>query len=404
MPKARISKEKSPDVDQVANAAAAEVRPRRRRVRSPDDEPRHPARDDGEGEASAPEAAAPLRPVLTAISRPIRDDDLHGPDADVPAALAALHPAAGGAQNGDAVPATVLGPDGTPMQVLRLNDLKRMKITDLAKMAHDAGIEGTQGLKKQELIFALLSGIADKKFEVHAEGVLELLSDGFGFLRSADSDYQPSPDDIYVSPSQVRRFALRPGDTITGSIRQPREGERFFALQKVDRVNFVDPASTEARERILFDNLTPLYPTRKLMLEHDGSEMTTRIIDLFAPIGLGQRCLIVAPPKAGKTVLLQNIAHAVAKNHPEIVLIVLLVDERPEEVTDMERNVRGEVVSSTFDEPSASCSTPSPGWRAPTTPSSHPRGKSSPAAWTPMPCTSRSASSGRRATSRRGAA
>jgi transcription termination factor Rho len=226
-----------------------------------------------------------------------------------------------------------------------------MKITELAKMAHDAGIESTQGLKKQELIFALLSGIADKKFEVHAEGVLELLSDGFGFLRSADSDYQPSPDDIYVSPSQVRRFTLRPGDTITGSIRQPREGERFFALQKVDRINFVDPASTEAKERILFDNLTPLYPTRKLMLEHDGSEMTTRIIDLFAPIGLGQRCLIVAPPKAGKTVLLQNIAHAVAKNHPEIVLIVLLVDERPEEVTDMERNVRGEVVSSTFDEP-----------------------------------------------------
>ncbi|HET9035820.1 MAG TPA: transcription termination factor Rho, partial [Myxococcaceae bacterium] len=237
------------------------------------------------------------------------------------------------------------------MQVLRLNDLKRMKITELSHMAQDFAVDGTQGLKKQDLIFALLSGIADKKFEVHAEGVMELQSDGFGFLRSSDSDYQPSPDDIYVSPSQVRRFNLRPGDTVYGPIRQPREGGRFFALQKVDKVNFVDPTSNEARERILFDNLTPLYPTRKLNLEFDGSEMTTRIIDLFTPIGLGQRCLIVAPPKAGKTVLLQNIAHAIAQNHPDIFLIVLLVDERPEEVTDMERNVRGEVVSSTFDEP-----------------------------------------------------
>ncbi|NMO15549.1 transcription termination factor Rho [Pyxidicoccus fallax] len=237
------------------------------------------------------------------------------------------------------------------MQVIKLNDLKRMKITDLARMAHDVGIEGYQGLKKQDLIFALLGGIADKRFEVHAEGVMELLSDGFGFLRSADSDYQPSPDDIYVSPSQVRRFNLRPGDTVTGPIRQPREGERFFALQKVDKVNFADPMSDAARERILFDNLTPLYPTRKLKLEHESSEMTTRIIDMFCPIGLGQRCLIVAPPKAGKTVLLQNIAHAISRNHPDVYLIVLLVDERPEEVTDMERNVRGEVVSSTFDEP-----------------------------------------------------
>ena len=186
------------------------------------------------------------------------------------------------------------------MQVLKLNDLKRMKITELSHMAQDFGVEGTQGLKKQDLIFALLSGIADKKFEVHAEGVMELQSDGFGFLRSADSDYQPSPDDIYVSPSQVRRFNLRPGDTVYGPIRQPREGERFFALQKVDKVNFVDPASDEARERILFDNLTPLYPTRKLNLEFDGSEMTTRIIDLFTPIGLGQRCLIVAPPQGGQ--------------------------------------------------------------------------------------------------------
>jgi transcription termination factor Rho len=352
MPKARSSKEKTTSAETVVEPTP-DVRPRRRRSRAAEDESPRTTRSEEEP-TSQSEDGAPLRPVLTPISRPVRDDDLHGPDAEVPPALAALSPATGPGGNGEdkASPlASVLGVDGTPMQVLRLNDLKRMKIAELAKMAHDAGIDGTQGLKKQDLIFALLSGIADKKFEVHAEGVLELLSDGFGFLRSADSDYQPSPDDIYVSPSQVRRFALRPGDTITGPIRQPREGERFFALQKVDRVNFVDPSSAEARERILFDNLTPLYPTRKLMLEHDGSEMTTRIIDLFAPIGLGQRCLIVAPPKAGKTVLLQNIAHAVAKNHPDIVLIVLLVDERPEEVTDMERNVRGEVVSSTFDEP-----------------------------------------------------
>ena len=266
MPKARISKEKPTDSEVASEAPPAE-RPRRRRSRSPDEEARRsgPAAED-------PSDGAPLRPVLTAVSRPVRDDDLHDPEAAGSPALAAFEGSATVAEERPVAPPVVsaVGPDGSPMQALRLNDLKRMKITDLAKMAHDAGIEGTQGLKKQDLIFALLSGIADKKFEVHAEGVLELLSDGFGFLRSADSDYQPSPDDIYVSPSQVRRFALRPGDTITGPIRQPREGERFFALQKVDRVNFVDPSSIEARERILFDNLTPLYPTRKLMLEHDG--------------------------------------------------------------------------------------------------------------------------------------
>ena len=341
MRKARTSKEKPADLE-VAPEESSESAPRRkggRRRRDPE--------ADANG-AEAGEEQAPLRPVLTAISRPVRDDDLNAVPEDPSAPpLIAERPS----EPSEPGPSVVTGPDGTPMQVLRLNDLKRMKITELSHMAQDFGVEGTQGLKKQDLIFALLSGIADKKFEVHAEGVMELQSDGFGFLRSADSDYQPSPDDIYVSPSQVRRFSLRPGDTVYGPIRQPREGERFFALQKVDKVNFVDPGSNEARERILFDNLTPLYPTRKLNLEFDGSEMTTRIIDLFTPIGLGQRCLIVAPPKAGKTVLLQNIAHAIAQNHPEIFLIVLLVDERPEEVTDMERNVRGEVVSSTFDEP-----------------------------------------------------
>jgi transcription termination factor Rho len=342
MRKARSSsKEKTLEADPAPDPGA-ESPPRRRGAR------RRRDADAPETEAAgSAEPEVPLRPVLTAISRPVRDDELNEvpEDPSAPPIMADL----GGSP--EPAPSTVIGADGQPMQVLLLNDLKRMRITELSHMAQDFGVEGTQGLKKQDLIFSLLSGIADKKFEVHAEGVLELQSDGFGFLRSSDSDYQPSPDDIYVSPSQVRRFNLRPGDTVYGPIRQPREGERFFALQKVDKVNFVDPSSSEARERILFDNLTPLYPTRKLNLEHDGSEMTTRIIDMFTPIGLGQRCLIVAPPKAGKTVLLQNIAHAVAQNHPDIILIVLLVDERPEEVTDMERNVRGEVVSSTFDEP-----------------------------------------------------
>ncbi|HET9450170.1 MAG TPA: transcription termination factor Rho [Aggregicoccus sp.] len=363
MRKARTSKEKVPETDLVNDSETAEAeKPRRRRATKAGEEAvEKPARrraaaagrrDEEEPEVPAEESeegATAVRPVLTAMPRPVRDDELqearaealhHGP-------AATLTPA----PEPEAPTITEVDRDGTPMQVIKLNDLKRMKIMDLSKMAHDFGIEGYQGLKKQELIFALLSGIADKRFEVHAEGVLELMSDGFGFMRSADSDYQSSPDDIYVSPSQVRRFNLRPGDTITGPIRQPKEGERFFALQKVDKVNFTDPTSELARERILFDNLTPLYPTRKLKLEHDGAEMTTRIIDMFCPIGLGQRCLIVAPPKAGKTVLLQNIAHAISRNHPDVYLIVLLVDERPEEVTDMERNVRGEVVSSTFDEP-----------------------------------------------------
>ncbi|WP_205525483.1 transcription termination factor Rho [Pyxidicoccus trucidator] len=358
MRKARTSREKVAAPDVVAVEADAE-KPRRKRAaaktvdRDDTEKPtrtRRARRDDDE--VAEPEVAPePPRPVLTPISRPVRDDDIQearisGGDEEQPAATLPPPPEAP-----EAPAFTEVTRDGAPMQVIKLNDLKRMKITDLAKMAHDVGIEGYQGLKKQDLIFALLGGIADKRFEVHAEGVLELLSDGFGFLRSADSDYQPSPDDLYVSPSQVRRFNLRPGDTVTGPIRQPREGERFFALQKVDKVNFADPMSDAARERILFDNLTPLYPTRKLKLEHESSEMTTRIIDMFCPIGLGQRCLIVAPPKAGKTVLLQNIAHAISRNHPDVYLIVLLVDERPEEVTDMERSVRGEVVSSTFDEP-----------------------------------------------------
>jgi transcription termination factor Rho len=285
------------------------------------------------------------RASLTPVNHAVRDDDIQEARLSGEALVTEPEPVP------EAPAAAEAGGEDKHLQTLKLTDLKRMKITELSKMAHNLGIEGTQGFKKQELLVAILSNVAEKRYDVQAEGVMEMLSDGYGFLRSADSDYQPSPDDIYVSPSQVRRFNLRPGDTVTGPIRQPREGERFFALQRVEKINFADPFSADVRERILFDNLTALYPTKKLKLEHDSADFTTRIIDMFCPIGLGQRCLIVAPPKAGKTVMLQNIAHAISKNHPEIYLIVLLVDERPEEVTDMQRSVRGEVVSSTFDEP-----------------------------------------------------
>jgi transcription termination factor Rho len=234
---------------------------------------------------------------------------------------------------------------------MNLTELKRKNITDLSKMANEYNIEGASSLRKQELIFALLNARADQKGEIFAEGVLETLPDGFGFLRAPDYNYLPGPDDIYVSPSQIRRFSLRTGDTITGQIRPPKESERYFALLKVDKINQESPDAQ--RDKILFDNLTPLYPNKKLNLEHHPKNLSTRIIDMLCPIGKGQRCLIVSPPRAGKTVLLQDIAHAINANHPDAVLIVLLIDERPEEVTDMQRSVKGEVVSSTFDEPAA---------------------------------------------------
>jgi transcription termination factor Rho len=310
---------------------------------SRDDELESEDRAESDDRSEGEEGQAPA-PVLTPMNRAVRDDDLQEAQIRGESAVAETHVSVEQPQGNDQR-------SEKHLQVLKLTDLKRMKITELSKMAHNLGIEGTQGFKKQDLLVSVLTNVAEKRYEVQAEGVMELMSDGYGFLRSADSDYQPSPDDIYVSPSQVRRFNLRPGDTVTGPIRQPREGERFFALQRVEKINFAEPFSADVKERILFDNLTALYPTRKLKLEHDASDYTTRIIDLFCPIGLGQRCLIVAPPKAGKTVMLQNIAHAIANNHPEIYLIVLLVDERPEEVTDMQRSVRGEVVASTFDEP-----------------------------------------------------
>jgi transcription termination factor Rho len=219
----------------------------------------------------------------------------------------------------------------------------------LAKIAKDLGVENASGMRKQDLVFAILNVTSEKNGAIFGEGVLEILPDGFGFLRAPDANYLPGPDDIYVSPSQIRRFSLRTGDTVAGQIRPPKEGERDFALLKVSEVNFENPAV--AREKTLFDNLTPLYPDERLILETVPDNMSARVIDLVAPIGKGQRALIVAPPRTGKTMLLQNIANSITANHPEAYLIVLLIDERPEEVTDMQRSVNGEVISSTFDEP-----------------------------------------------------
>ena len=232
---------------------------------------------------------------------------------------------------------------------MNLSELKHKKINELAALARDLNVEGASGLRKQELIFAILQAQVEKNGVIFGGGVLEILPDGFGFLRAPDYNYLPGPDDIYVSPSQIRRFNLRTGDTIAGQIRPPKEGERYFALLKVEAVNFEDPGMV--REKILFDNLTPLYPDERLKLETDSDNYSARVMDLMTPIGMGQRGLIVAAPRTGKTMLLQNIANSIARNHPEVVLIVLLIDERPEEVTDMERSVKAEVISSTFDEP-----------------------------------------------------
>ena len=232
---------------------------------------------------------------------------------------------------------------------MNLSELKHKKINELASLARDLSVEGAAGMRKQELIFAILQAQVEKNGVISGGGVLEILPDGFGFLRAQDYNYLPGPDDIYVSPSQIRRFNLRTGDTISGQIRPPKEGERYFALLKVETVNFEDPSV--ARDKILFDNLTPLYPDMRLKLETESDNYSARIMDLMTPVGMGQRGLIVAAPRTGKTMLLQNLANSIAKNHPEVILIVLLIDERPEEVTDMARSVAAEVVSSTFDEP-----------------------------------------------------
>ena len=232
---------------------------------------------------------------------------------------------------------------------MNLNELKEKSIGDLTKIAKGLNVEGFSVMRKQELIFAVLQAQAEKDGNIYGAGVLEILPDGFGFLRTPSYNYLPGPDDIYVSPSQIRKFNLRTGDTISGQIRPPKDSERYFALLKVDEINFEDPEKT--KDKIMFDNLTPIYPNKRFELEFKPTNYSSRIMDLLTPIGKGQRALIVAPPRTGKTMLLQDIAHAVMANAPESILMVLLIDERPEEVTDMERSVKGEVISSTFDEP-----------------------------------------------------
>src|SRR5664280_1430668 len=241
-----------------------------------------------------------------------------------------------------------------PMREMKLQDLKSKTPAELVQFAEENKVENASTMRKQELLFAILKQLATQEIDIIGEGVVEVLSDGFGFLRSPESNYLSGPDDIYVSPSQIRRFGLRTGDTVDGHIRSPKEGERYFALLKVNTLNFEDPE--KAKHKVNFDNLTPLYPDERLQMEHEDptkKDLSARVIDIVAPIGKGQRALIVSPPRTGKTVLLQNIAHAITANHPEVFLIVLLIDERPEEVTDMQRSVKGEVISSTFDEPAS---------------------------------------------------
>ena len=240
------------------------------------------------------------------------------------------------------------------LKEIKLQDLKLKTPAELVSLAEDLEVENASALRKQELLFAILKNLAVRDIEIIGEGVVEVLQDGFGFLRSPDANYLAGPDDIYISPSQIRKFTLRTGDTVEGQIRSPKEGERYFALVKVNRINFEDPEKT--RHKVHFDNLTPLYPDERLEMETGDptkKDYSSRVIDIVSPLGKGQRGLIVAPPRTGKTVLLQNIAHAITANHPECYLIVLLIDERPEEVTDMQRSVKGEVISSTFDEPAS---------------------------------------------------
>ena len=285
---------------------------------------------------------------------------------DIPAELEVLEPQAGDAQPAEELEsAAAEGVDGAdePSEVsaaiaamgltrMSLQELKDKSPADLLAFAEKLEIENANSMRKQDMMFAILKTLAEEGVEISGSGTLEVVQDGFGFLRSPEANYLPGPDDIYVSPSQIRKFGLRTGDSVDGAVRAPREGERYFALVKVDLINFELPENV--RHKVLFDNLTPLYPDERLRMEIDDptlKDRSGRVIDIVAPLGKGQRCLIVAPPRVGKTVMLQNIAKSIAANHPECYLIVLLIDERPEEVTDMQRTVRGEVISSTFDEP-----------------------------------------------------
>jgi len=249
----------------------------------------------------------------------------------------------------NSIPKKIKEINKTSVKNMNLVELKEKKISELARIARSFKIEGAAGMRKQELIFSILQAQIEKNGQIYGEGTLEILPDGFGFLRAPNYNYLPGPDDIYVSPSQIRRFNLKTGDTVSGQIRQPKESERYFALLKVEAVNYEDPEV--ARDKILFDNLTPLYPTKRVNLEREAHNYSVRVMDLLTPIGFGQRGLIVSPPRTGKTMLLQNIANSINANHKDVFLIVLLIDERPEEVTDMERSVKAEVISSTFDEP-----------------------------------------------------
>jgi transcription termination factor Rho len=303
-----------------------------------------------ETEAPTNGAAPPEIPVRTGVeasAQPANTESRPGMDRrDFKMPGESLQPSQGSAAtNGRQLPPTIVSETGA----LNLKALKGAKITELAHIAREYNIDGATNMRKPEMIFSILQAQAQRNGSILGEGVLEILPDGFGFLRAPDYNYLPGPDDIYISPSQIRKFNLRTGDIVAGLIRPPKEGERYFALLKVESINYEEPE--KARDKILFDNLTPLYPEERIKLEYDHEDYTTRIIDLIAPIGKGQRGLIVAAPFTGKTMMLQAIAKAIARNHPEIVLIVLLVDERPEEVTDMLRSVQGEVVSSTFDEP-----------------------------------------------------
>jgi transcription termination factor Rho len=283
------------------------------------------------------------QPAESAVAEPAPDTT--APVQDEPTADPAAAPAA---QKGDG-PRPAPSPAQKPVQTLNINDLKDMSIQKLTQVAKDLNVAGATGMRKQDLIFQILKAQTELSGFMFSEGVLEVLPDGFGFLRAPDYNYLPGPDDIYVSPSQIRKFDLQTGDTVSGQVRPPKDGERYFALIKVEAVNFESP--DQARNKLFFENLTPLYPQERIRLETTGDNLSGRVMDLMTPIGKGQRGLIVAPPRTGKTMLLQAIAQSITTNHPEIYLIVLLIDERPEEVTDMQRSVRGEVISSTFDEP-----------------------------------------------------